>query len=819
MNRYEDQVKVEGSEPAAINNWSRANRNASKRTLNGEDTDQIVTNEIGSDGLLNRLTTLHGIDLGGGIPSISANASAGINDTNGVNGINGINSINGINGMNGLGESKTPGLSNKINSFHNVNNNIVTHGYVHGHVHQHNDHMHIHGHIHNHDHVNRNLDLPSLATACKELDHYDVCLDIFCDELDNCYFLDCERDEGCDGSCKDGKCGENCAENCDQNCESGSCESGDKCTDQCFSPCESASEAECCHDPGCLQNASEICMDEQCMENDHHENSLCELQKPKMAIFEDLIQNVHKNIEELLTDMDFMEPKAKRQRTDKKLAADEHFQIHFPHHCHSQHDQDGVPLLDDIVLGKLNTPVLLSSRTPHNMHQLCFHARVPRHEVAKPDLDFDFFIQFNNFKSLLDNGMDMQSMSQNMGNLQGNLQGSLQGNLQGNMQSMQGQQNLQSNLGQNLQGSLLGQGFQLEMQAGLLDEPMFDLTPLSYACKWEHCLKKVTDSSLVDHVMDAHLKNEYQLSTLPKPEQPAFECEWDNCNFVDQDLLLFLHHLNTHKSHEKKLYASPNGGVSPLLTPTSINPANELPVQQVKMEEPAHTGQVSAHTGVNITAMKILPKTAHDKTPLDPHFTCRWQVGTDALGQPIACNKTHANEGELQHHLQDDHIGSGKPVYQCCWIGCDRNGGKPFVQRQKLFRHIHIHTHYKPCECKVCGAKFAVPAMLKQHMRTHLGEKPFECGICGKKFTTSSSLLIHNRVHSGERPLECKWPGCGKRFSESSNLAKHMRVHTKTFSCEVCGEVFDKKTAYTKHKKEHARQSVVVANSGVTIGV
>lgn len=802
MNKYEDQVKEEGSETSGIKNWDKGKRStASGNTnqitsneaspnipINSNEisSNEISPNEINSNGLLKGLlkANLHSnIDLSAGL-GVSVNGSLNGSLSTGLNG----SPNHRISEIGDLKSSPagTPDLTNRMNSFHDVNANIVTHGYVHGHVHQHNDHMHIHGHIHNHDHVNRNSDLPSLATACKELDHYDVCLDIFCDELDNCYFLDCQKDTACTGSCEDG------------NCASGNCESGETCTDQCFSPCESASEAECCHDPGCLQNTSEICMDEQCMENDHHENSLCELQKPKMAIFEDLIQNVHKNIEELLTDMDFMEPKAKRARTDKKYGADEHFQIHFPHHCHSQHDQDGDPLLDDIVLGKQNTPVLLSSRpAPHNMHQLCFHARVPRHEVAKPDLDFDFFIQFNNFKSLLDNGMDM-------------------GNLQENMQNMQGvpQQNMHRQ--QNLQGNLLGQGSRPEMQAGLLDEPMFDLTPLSYACKWEHCLKKVTDSSLVDHVMDAHLKSEYQLSTLPKPEQPAFECEWDNCNFVDQDLLLFLHHLNTHKSHEKKLYASPAGGVSPLLTPTSINPANELPVQQVKLEEQTHTG---ANTGVNITAMKILPKTAHDKTPLDPHFTCRWQVGTDASGQPIACNKTHANEGELQHHLQDDHIGSGKPVYQCCWIGCDRNCGKPFVQRQKLFRHIHIHTHYKPCECKVCGAKFAVPAMLKQHMRTHLGEKPFECGICGKKFTTSSSLLIHNRVHSGERPLECKWPGCGKRFSESSNLAKHMRVHTKTFSCEVCGEVFDKKTAYTKHKKEHVRQSLVVANSGLSIGV
>lgn len=608
----------------------------------------------------------------------------------------------------------------------------LTHGYVHGHVHQHNDHMHIHGHIHNHDH---NLDVQSQAldshalNFCREFDEFDVCKDMFCDELDDCYFFDCDDSK-------------NLANTLDHHADCGLL--------------GSLGYVECCEDPDCL-SGDEVCDDPKCVD-DHtctdHNNSLCESQKPKIQIFENLIQNVQKGIERLLVPPHASDAGSSRKR--QKVDSD--VQIHFPHRCHLS-----PKLVEEGGISSENmAPILPSSDPYHHTHQSCFHAKVKPNAVPstteKQQSDFDFFIQFNNFNLLFDD-----------------------------------------------ENKLFSQVPVMEQM------PQSPNAPSLYSCKWENCFKKVDDQTLLNHLIDEHINDDYRLGHQEKIDSQAFQCEWNNCNFVDDNLTSFLSHLNSHKDrlHDISLHGG-NGSrdrASPLLTPMST--VSTSSPQTVKKYDKHDIEMERYENGLNITAMKISPKEFLSCCqPLDPKFTCRWQIGKDKTRNPILCNKTHESEGELQQHLQDDHIGLGKPVYNCCWLGCDRNEGKPFVQRQKLFRHIHIHTNYKPCKCHICGSSFAVPATLKQHMRTHSGEKPFSCNICGKRFTTSSSLSIHNRVHSGERPLECKWPGCGKRFSESSNLAKHMRVHSKSFECEVCGEVFDKKTEYTRHKKFHSKVKV-----------
>ena len=163
---------------------------------------------------------------------------------------------------------------------------------------------------------------------------------------------------------------------------------------------------------------------------------------------------------------------------------------------------------------------------------------------------------------------------------------------------------------------------------------------------------------------------------------------------------------------------------------------------------------------------------------------CRWD----------ACMQEFSSCEELNTHIEKEHIPRGKSSYVCGWENC----GRVITQRQKLLRHLRVHTRYKPCKCVHCLKTFSTQDILQQHMRTHSGEKPYKCSHCGKGFATSSSLRIHIRTHTGEKPLECKV--CGKRFNESSNLSKHMRTHERKYKCQKCKRSFDFKEQLEVHQ-------------------
>lgn len=172
--------------------------------------------------------------------------------------------------------------------------------------------------------------------------------------------------------------------------------------------------------------------------------------------------------------------------------------------------------------------------------------------------------------------------------------------------------------------------------------------------------------------------------------------------------------------------------------------------------------------------------------------TCLWE------NDGSICHQHFHTTQQLTDHIISDHITSGKSSYVCNWCDCSRRG-KAFTQRQKIIRHLHVHTRHKPFECPFCDKSFSIDLMLRQHIRTHTGEEPFKCTECGKSFKTSSSLSIHMRTHTGEKPLECKFPGCGKRFNESSNLIKHYRTHTREFKCSLCCKSFDREEKLQRH--------------------
>jgi hypothetical protein len=115
--------------------------------------------------------------------------------------------------------------------------------------------------------------------------------------------------------------------------------------------------------------------------------------------------------------------------------------------------------------------------------------------------------------------------------------------------------------------------------------------------------------------------------------------------------------------------------------------------------------------------------------------------------------------------------------------------------------------------CELCENYFPNPGALRRHKAAHVAADSgqlFHCDVCGKGFAMKNKLQRHLRVHTLEKPHVCMF--CNRGFSESGNLTVHMRLHTgeRPYKCEACGRGF---ADHSNHKK-HAK---VCTGAGVTM--
>lgn len=270
-----------------------------------------------------------------------------------------------------------------------------------------------------------------------------------------------------------------------------------------------------------------------------------------------------------------------------------------------------------------------------------------------------------------------------------------------------------------------------------------------------------------------------------------FHCHWNNCDLSFLDAFQFdQHFLDSHIKPLHDSFDNNNKGLASV---------------QLNIELSCAWNQCGI---AEESAPALFDHVKHDHVAAEEHHRCKWLVA-DIAGNIAPCNLCFSTVKGLTEHVSHAHVGSRQKEYVCYWQDCDRCT-RPFSQRQKIMRHIVVHTGDRPCKCDVCGYTCSEDAVLRQHKRIHTGEKPFPCTVCHKTFSASTALSVHMRTHTGFKPLTCKHPGCGKRFSESSNLAKHMRTHSaaRPFVCDCpgCSKSFQRPDQLKRHKKSVHKQ-------------
>ena len=104
------------------------------------------------------------------------------------------------------------------------------------------------------------------------------------------------------------------------------------------------------------------------------------------------------------------------------------------------------------------------------------------------------------------------------------------------------------------------------------------------------------------------------------------------------------------------------------------------------------------------------------------------------------CGKGFPLKGKLVLHEKNVH---GAKNLTCTFEGCS----KAFNIKAKLQDHLNrAHLNIRPHECKICGANFAILALMKKHTLIHSDERTCICPFCNKGFKQRATLYRHKKT-------------------------------------------------------------------------
>lgn len=138
---------------------------------------------------------------------------------------------------------------------------------------------------------------------------------------------------------------------------------------------------------------------------------------------------------------------------------------------------------------------------------------------------------------------------------------------------------------------------------------------------------------------------------------------------------------------------------------------------------------------------------------------------------------------------------------------------------------VHLRNHSAKSnnvqiKCHLCGKSMGKYQLMRHIKTVHeklfqkdndsRGLKIYSCKECGEFFSRKQELRQHEYIHFSGRIFTCEFEGCNKYFKKLKLLNVHRFTHQpQNVSCEICKNVYARKSALWKHQKKNHPELVL----------